>query len=269
LGAPGWRNSTVPFCSEIVGNLQPRVWSNSDSVYVLVSSTCNSFDHIACNTGNAATVRLYRNDGSGWSVLFETEKSGTGAIAGYPDGRVVLAGDGACPVTVVRPDGTSSCLLDEAFVSQAVAVSGTQNLFVLGSYSADPGTTVLVKHDGTGWSTTKRWPNAQPGALAAGASTLLIAGPSQMAEVVDTSSDVVSSLPNVPAGDDAAAWVYGANDILLGDAIGRVSPFAGSEWATVDSGFNDVLGDMWGDPDGSVFFYSQGAFGRWHAGAVE
>jgi hypothetical protein len=90
-----------------------------------------------------------------------------------------------------------------------------------------------------------------------------------MAEVVDTSSDVVSSLPNVPAGDYAAAWVYGANDILLGDAIGRVSHFAGSEWATVDSGFNDVLGDMWGDPDGSVFFYSQGAFGRWHAGAVE
>lgn len=73
----------------------------------------------------------------------------------------------------------------------------------------------------------------------------------------------------VPAGGYSTAWFYGANDFLLGNNYGGLVHYDGSQWSFLDTGLRDSISAMWGASNGTVFMYSQGAIGRWKAGAFE
>ena len=171
LGAPGWRGSTVPFCSEDVARLEPRIWSTDGAVYLRVYASCNSLAGDPCNLARPATgpiESLYRNDGSGWQRIYRREPARdayVGAIiTGYQDGRLVIS-DENCPLLQIDLDGGKLCLWSEqsTFVPRAAVTAGDV-LVVLGTYATESVPAELWKHDGTAWAKLQVWTADPPSA---------------------------------------------------------------------------------------------------------
>jgi hypothetical protein len=273
LGAPGWRSSTIPFCSEEVAKLSPSVWSTPGAVYVLVGSNCNALDGTPCNvvSSDYSTANLYKNDGSGWQRIYRriitTSEPGFVGITGFPDGRVLMSGE-KCAVLQVDDLGVETCLWPGAVpfsYGRAAVVEGTA-LLVLGDSLDVPGATGVWKFDGSSWTSLRTWTNDMPVALAAGAGTAVAAGYNLLAWTFDLASGAGSALPGVPASDYTSAWTYGPTSTLLANVAGGIAHNDGSKWTTLDTHFNDMISGMWGAADGTVFLFSQANFGRWNAG---
>jgi hypothetical protein len=264
MGAPGWRNSIVPFCSEDGNYLTPLVWSTGGRVYVDVRSECGGEDY--CGVHEI----LYTNDGSGWRRIYgESDSSSTG-ITGFADGRVVLLGNTNCSVKQIDPSGNATCLWAEpwpnwTFWPITAAVTGT-DLLVLGNY-VDTNTVELRKYDGTQWTSLKTWADPTIGSLAVSGTTAIVAA--YQAWDVDLALGTTTLVPNVPAAGYNAVWTYGPTDILLGNYAGGLAHYDGSQWTTLNTMFNDAISGMWGAPDGTVFMHSQGNFARRSAGSFE
>jgi hypothetical protein len=274
LGAPGWRGSTVPFCSEDIATLEPRIWSTDGVVYLRVHASCNSLAGDPCNLAHAARgpiESLYRNDGSGWQRIYRREMAdvpvGT-LITGYQDGRLVIS-DENCPLLQVEPSGAALCLWPEqsTFYPIATATAGDV-LVVLGAYGTESVPTELWKHDGTAWAKLHTWTADPPSSLAAFGTTAVAAGRNRL-WTFDLASGTGAANPKVPAAAYYSVWTYGANDVLLGSQYGGLAHYDGSRWTTTDTEFRDSLYNMWGAADGAVFTYSQASFGRWKAGTFD
>lgn len=273
LGKPGWRNSTTPFCSEDVAELSTRVWSTNDAVYVLVGANCATLDRrFACNfSGVSGSVVLYKNDGAGWKSFYRRYDGGGTMIRGYPDGRLVLLG-GDCPVTLFDQGGSPKCIWSgpPSFYGVAAVVNDAGELFVLGSYNDGSATQELFEYDGAQWTSIKTWTgDFAPGVLRTSGATVFVAGGQQYVWSYDPGSRTESQMRGVPAGGYSAAWFYGSNDFLLGNGYGGLVHYDGSQWSFLDTALRDSILTMWGASDGTVFMYSQGAIGRWKAGAFE
>lgn len=272
LGTTGWRDSTVPFCSKPVGGAAARVWSRPGMVYALVTTSCNDFaDPVCTDIPNSAGVQiLYENDGSGWKVTNQTNVGigASGLLVGYPGGGLVVSGDSAdiaslvpdpCDVTVVGPTGTPACISSAPRFSATAGGSTATDLLLLGrQYAADPTTTKLLQYDGKAWSTLVSWAKEtdHPAAVATAGSAVLVAGSPQIVWAGDISSGSLAPVPDVPAGDYTSGWIYGLDDIVVGNAIGQILHYDGATWTTVDTGLDLIVG-MWGALDHTLFAHSR------------
>jgi hypothetical protein len=271
LGTPGWRKSTVPFCSEDVAGLSPRVWSNDGVVYVMVGADCNSFAHMACNYVGINSVAVYSNDGTGWRTLYHRHDVSGGAITGYADGRLVLLG-GECAVTSFDRNGTPSCIWtgrSDFFGTAAVAIDSGE-LFVLGAYTDGSRTQELHAYDGRSWTSIKTWESdVAPGALRTDGSTVFVGGGKQYVWTFDPVQRTESEMRGVPAGEYWTSWFFGRTDFLLGNTLGGLVHYDGAKWTLLDTPVDEAFFGMWGAADKTAFVYSQGTIGRWNAGAFE
>ena len=70
LGEPGWRDSTEPWCDELMGE-NPRhygydVWSDAEAVFVLL------YEGVCLSDGDCIELsRVYRNGGTDWTLYME------------------------------------------------------------------------------------------------------------------------------------------------------------------------------------------------------
>lgn len=281
LGSPGWKQSTVPFCSEDVAFLHPFVWATPGEVYVAVNAACLSAESIpTCNwdpaLGGYVGGTVYKNDGTGWKRIYRHSAGCSGPMEGYVDGRLALA-LGDCPQALIADDGTATCIWTGSadFLPLSATVTGGM-LFVIGvdppAYSA----LELWKYDGVGWTKTKTWSESTNQTVAPPSVTLIngflverddagvfwVGAPAQ--------PDSVTPISGAPPGQTGGQWTYGGPDLLLGYSNGGVAHFDGAQWVLGASGFTGVLPKMWGAPDHTVFFNAEAnagvGFGRWSSG---
>lgn len=282
LGGPGWRQSIIPFCSEDVAGLDARIWSNGAAVYVSVASNCAIFDApMTCNwaTTQGGAVTVYKNDGTGWTRIYRHSTTGSSAapITGYPDGRIVLL-NADCPVRLVQPDGTGTCIWTGGaqFQASSATVTPAGSLFVAGTGdSTSSAPSELWQYDGGAW--TKSMTSTDALAWANGflvgydnAGTLWVRDPTQ--------EGGVTSISGVPLGiyttvgrNFYGLWTYGASESLLATAMGGLAHYDGVQWVTLDTGLGNAITRLWGASDRTMFGAARGPvnwFGRWGAGVV-
>jgi hypothetical protein len=264
LGTPGWRRSTVPFCSEGQGVLDSRVWSTPEAVSVLVNNSCGPLDtSFPCVDYGQA---LYRNDGTGWQRIHwqssSTPEQYARYLTGLPDGTAILLA-GPCPVLSVAPQGSTNCLWsDTADVPYQGIGTSTGSLYTLFSSA----TQTLRRYSGEQWMEVAIAPDAET--MAQAGDFVVVAGTNQVV-LTGTGEGPFTPVPNVPAGGGRTAWTRGATDIILGNAEGHLVQYDGVQWMLIDTGVRDPILRVWGADDGTLYFITQSRFGRLVNGSVE
>jgi hypothetical protein len=266
LAQPGWRNSTEPLCTERFGGVWARVWSDDQAVFALVSASCNVLAGIGCA---GAGTTLYQNSGNGWVPLktwipaAATSGGGPTELAGFVGGPLIVYPD-ECGISFVDRAGSAQCAWQNTAVEYISSVFATPN----GNAFALVGKQ-LWSYSNT-WSLVWTLPADSPEATVVRASgdSAVIAGYTQLA-LRGSSSGNFAPLPAVPAGDYTSAWVFGSNDIWLANSFGHLVHFNGSTWQIIDTRTDAGIDGLWGSPDGTLYFYSQRAFGRWNGQKVE
>lgn len=289
LGSPGWKKSNVPFCSEDVAMLSPRVWANSAAVYVTVSSSCFEVldsPPITCNwdpvQGGSGALTVYKNDGTGWKRIYRHAAGGGGPMQQWIDGRLVIPLSD-CPQALIADDGTATCIWTGSgtFAPMDASVTPGGNLFVLGMDGPSPYVFQVWKYDGVTWTNTKTWneglsyPLSSPVRLVNGflvekddGGVLWVGDPAQPSQLTPISG--------VPFLAGQPEWTYGTTDVLLSNPAGGLAHYDASQWMLTEPVFGTLdaqayatyIVQMWGAPDRSVFMRSDGivGFGRWRAG---
>jgi hypothetical protein len=217
-----------------------------------------------CNIPLASAGQiLYENDGSGWrSIYHRSVATGAkGLLVGDGAGNLVIAGDtggnGACDVVLVKENGEASCIWTGMEFAASAAVAAGSDVLLLGRYTDAQTATKLVKYDGKSWTEIGSWPwpDVIPTTVATAGSTVVVAGGGQLAWAGDIASGSLTQLPKVPAGDYTAAWIYGLNDVYLGNAIGQMVHYDGAQWTTQETGLDQVV-RIWASGDHTLFAYS-------------
>jgi hypothetical protein len=265
LADPGWRQSTKPLCTERFGTTWARVWSDDAAVFALVSAGCNTLAGVPCG-GHGTT--LYQNGGSGWMPL-KTWTSPAGAtgggptgLAGFVDGPLVIYPDDRC-ISFVDRTGKVECAWENTagtFISDVLTVGSSAAYAIVGKQ---------VFAYSNAWNPIGTLAAQAPEAVALGATadTVVVAGYSQLALRRGQSGDF-EPLPAAPAGNYTSAWVFGRDDIWFGNSFGQLVHFNGTTWQIIETGVEQIDG-LWGSPEGTLFFYTPRAFGRWNAQGVQ
>ncbi len=259
FGSPGWRESNEPVCFALRGVQEWfDVWADERGVFSLVSERpCNVFGG-SCGYDNFPGVELQFNDGSGWEVLVTLEPPASRRLFGLPGGPVVLVDYQGIEffengqATFQRAGGYES-LYDTTFFA-----TGSQRAFSM------EGTNLLEYANGAWKSSATNLP--QFGQVWADDEALVILSEESIYRRIGAASSF-TAVPEVPAGG-RAHWAFGKNDIWLGDAVGQLHHFDGSDWTTIHTGTTNPITQLWGS-DGVLYFITEREFGRVQAGSAE
>jgi hypothetical protein len=262
MGDPGWGDSTSPICAPgIVGNDNGfDVWADERGVFALLSKGCSD-GYFPCTVFD---VSVQLNDGTGWQLFHKFPSDTTSypaMLGGLPRGPLILAG------TFDKLYGM--VFLDE----QALTYQGPMTGPAFATSTATGGNLAyafdqadLYKYAAGTWSKVGEagpymnavWTDGQM-VIAVGSDQTVMMGP------VD---GALTKVANVPAGDYAAVWGFGANDIWLSNNAQLVH-FDGSKWQPYDTGiFTGGISQLWGD-SGILYFATRTEFGRWNGSNVE
>lgn len=261
VGDPGWRESSEPLCTERFGSMRARgVWTDGDSVFALVATTCNALANVTCG---GEGLSLYENDGAGWEVLYETKSTNeAGGVSGFAGGDIVVYGSfaGCTGITHVARNGDARCaFVDEEFRGvQALTIAGTTGYAVNGDR--------LLAYEAPEWREVATLPSDAVSSLWAGSDDMVAAGYQQLA-LRGKDGSQLSAMSGAPAGDYTAVWSFGT-DLWFANTAGQLVHYDGQDWKVVDTKTNEAL-QLWGSSDGVLYFIGDKSFGRWKAGAIE
>jgi hypothetical protein len=261
LGAPGWRQSSEPLCTDRFGGITARgVWSDGDHVFALVATQCNVLAGIRCGGEGLA---LYENGGDGWRVLYETKTdNGVIGVSGFAGGDVIIYGghNDCSGITHVTRDGDVRCaFVDENFL-------GVSAVATVGDVGYALHTDRLLSYEAPEWREVALLPNASASSLWAGDDGVAAAGYGQLV-LRGKSGAELSAVAGAPAGNYTAVWSFGA-DVWLANTVGQLLHFDGQAWDVIDTGTGEAL-QLWGSADGVLYFIGDKSFGRWKDGTIE
>ena len=262
LGSPGWRSSTVPFCTNNSGGfLAYDIWSDSRGVFALAFASCNVLGNVACGNQGAS---LQFNDGTGWKAVYRSMTADELRLTGIDGGAAVLSG-GACGITLVDPtSGQATCASVLPNLSGAAFGVSATSAYVWDGANLD-------HFDGANWSPFATLPFPISGFYADSHIAVAVGFGQAIALKADGAS-TFQALPNVPAGDYGSVWAFAANDIWAGNRAGQLVHYDGAAWQVFESGSADTTGDgvsqLWGSA-GQLFFRTGSEFGRWSGTAAE
>lgn len=267
LGAPGWRNSTSPFCTEHYGLIRgPQLWSDSQTTFALLRAECNVLADVPCGGEGAS---LYANSGEGWRLLRRfAEGAGNRRLTGFPGGPLLMS-TGHCGIARVERAGNISCSWRSAgptqeWVDEIFAVPGGR-AYALINQDLEAQRVLALANDA--------WTDFAP-LTTDPLSTTMTAGPEALV-VADYDGRVergtapgLTPIAGAPAGGCTAIWTFG-KDVWLANRVGELVHFDGTSWHVVPTGIHDELLGLWGSDDGILYFYSVGGFGRWNGEPIE
>jgi hypothetical protein len=262
LGSPGWRSSSVPYCTKNEGIFQAYdVWADFRGVFALIAADCNGLASVAC--GREGT-NLQFNDGTGWRTVYRSAAKDRLNLTGFDGGPVVLS-NGSCSVQEIDiADGGATCL--------AIFASYAGTVFVVDSNDAYAWSGQKIEHfDGAQWT-----PFAQVQsnivALWADSHIAVGVGAGQAIYFKADGSTSFAAMPNVPAGDYGSVWAFSASDIWAGNTAGQLVHYDGSQWTTIPTGSMDTTGqgiaELWG-ASGTLYFITPTEFGRYTGSSAQ
>ena len=271
LGSNGWLHSTTDYCDTHQGAANGRsVWADARGVYASLATECTPGGDVVFCTG-AEGWGLQFNDGTGWSWQYEATLGVAPALAGFPNGPLIILAFGAAGA---NSQSSVSFFDSGALKSQtdlgkggadslvsAVGVGLSHAYFTVNTYADPNGETLVVEYlDGT-WSTIAALPFLGL-RLWADASTVVVVGPNQAIYQQNGRGSQFTLLPNIPAGNYSAVWGFASNDIWAGNGAGQLVHYDGSKWQIVTTGSSNGITALWGAADGVLYFSTVSELGR-------
>lgn len=266
----GWRESTEPLCSPVVGRVSAaRVWADSRGVFVLGAIENNPFDPTTPD-GPGGTAVLF-NDGTGWRTwideLTRVSPEIYGGIEGVPGGPLLVYGQ-ACAVVAVEGPGRRSCFYpgDVSLGGGAVVHASPERTWALhpsGIASASDGewravTGLAQPVDPLGirlsiWGDEHRF---------------FVLGSTELEEGTVTDGVTTHHFDDVEHPAFTAFWVRAPTDIWLGTEQGDLVHFDGASTESVAGLGAEPIVSFWGT-DTDLYFITRSAVGRVRDGAAE
>lgn len=264
LGAPGWRESTVPDCVQQQGQIDAlSVWADARGVFTLAAIGCNPLTGVGCG---AEGVSLMFNSGSGWQSLYQIAsnqpRSGSIQMTGFPGGSLLLAGGILGQVGIYSFDAGTLRNVWEVATSVRVFAGAKR------AYAVD-GTNVLESQGGA-FKTIATLPS--PGkAIWANEDIIAVVGDNQTFMTRAVNGGEFTPVAGVPAGDYSTLWGFSASDLWFGNFPGQLVHYDGTSFQVVSLATNPddpTVRSLWG-VDGELYFISTYEFGRVRAGSEQ
>ncbi|MEZ4232440.1 MAG: hypothetical protein R3B89_24895 [Polyangiaceae bacterium] len=259
LGSPGWRGSTQPFCSPLVGyDMDTSLWSTPEAVYLTVAMNCTTLDPRGYCSGERGTryQSLLVNQGSGWqAVRHQIDNPTLQAVGTQGD---ALISTGFCAAGKSALDGSFECLGNRGVFESRGAVVRGDSVFHLAGTGSQAG--LLTKYQDGAWSELARFaPEAGVRVLLDLGDQLLVAGDGAFVALVDPETGATKPVA-APAGDYVGgASMPGGKYALVNDE-GSVALHA-SEWTTVQA--TKPLAKLRAAPSGSLYALGWTPTGGW------
>lgn len=308
VGADGWRDSTVPLCSQIVAPLSLDVWSDERGVFVLTSGigvnpmgdVDGTFPTPDDDAGlpppplaggafgmdpGAALPRtqLWLNDGTGWSIQLDRSfQFGSFGLEGAKDGPLFMYEQPLSPMLQAEIDQMGP---------QPIATRCSLGVFdgkklqcqdlgqVNGLHVANPqltyaviGDTRLLTYDGASWRAVPSLIPYPATAVWGDGSKVLVVGKVGTAFWQNQDSWTLQDAGIVDHFSEL--WGAAADDIWAGTAHGDILHYDGMKWTQVGS-LGGVTCDVqlpitgiWGSGD-QVYFHTDTQLARWNGSKLE
>lgn len=278
LGTPGWQQSTQPICEANQGmTLTFDVWADARGVFALF----NAGDAIVDVPSGKEGASLKLNAGSGWQLVHQFAPPSTASPgsnltdislwAGFPSGPLLILGTLVNQVLGTVAYQTGIYFVDGSNLTFQTPVTWTRGVFVVGTdraFASDLGS--LLKYSAGTWSTVGET-TCCLGAVWADSQSVVVVGENQTI-LMQSGSGPLTALPNVPAGDYASVWAFGASDIWAGNTVGQLAHYDGKAWKIIPTGSRDIGGSgvskLWG-ADGILYFMTATEMGRWNGSSVD
>lgn len=263
LGAPGWKQSSEPFCDLNQGRLRGvSVWADQRGVFSLVSEECvpvgRDLPYCPEERRAASGMSLNFNDGTGWRVLADADVYSSFDLTGF-EGGALMVGQPECAAALVDVDsGMTNCTLAAAsdpFVRRSFVVNESL------AYLIDPAG--LHEYRAGAWSLLDDALPDTINAVWANDEVVYLAGEFQP-YVWDQHRSELRALSNAPAARYTAVWGFAGDDVWFGNSAGQLTHYDGDGFSRgqIPSGIEyPGITALWGDA-GQLFFSMYDRFGR-------
>lgn len=260
VGAPGWKGSVQPLCDPHHGmGTALDVWADARGVFALSAVGCNDFAGVACGKEG---VSIQLNTGSGWQLFRDPLGEYPRLWSGFPNGPLLVSGT-FDKTGIAFVDGNGVAFQRESSSPNGAFVVNQGLAYVLND-------TAIDKYAGGAWSTLGT-ADSPLFALWADEQIVVAVGYDQTM-VVQEGAGALARVPSVPAGQYAALWGFGRNDLWLGNTANQLLHYDGSKWQVFATGSKNGSGggiaQLWGVA-GTLFVATSTEFGRWNGTSVD
>jgi hypothetical protein len=271
LGAPGWKDSSQPFCDVNRGRLSgTSVWADSRGVFALVSEDCilvgRDLPYCPPESRLTAGVSLHFNDGTGWRVLLDDEVYSAFDLTGF-EGGALLVGQPTCAAALIDVnDGTTTCSLpgmSGAFERRSFVVNESL------AYVVD--SAGLHEYRAGAWSREVTVLPEKINAVWANEEIVYLAGEYQLYSWAPQQNAQLHPLPDAPAASYTTAWGFASNDVWFGNSVGQLTHYDGQGFtrSKIPKEIEyPAITALWGSAD-QLFFSMFDRFGRVASGELE
>ena len=260
VGAPGWKGSVQPLCDPHHGMVTALdVWADDRGVFALSAVDCNVLAGVACGKEG---VSIQLNTGSGWQLFRDPLGEYPRLWSGFPNGPLLVSG---------TFDKTGIAFVDASGVAFQREASSPNGAFVVNQALAYVLSDAAIdRYAGGAWSALGT-ADSPLFALWADEQVVVAVGYDQTM-VVQEGAGPLAKVPSVPAGQYAAVWGFGRNDLWLGNTANQLLHYDGSKWQVFPTGSKNGSGggiaQLWG-VDGTLFVATSTEFGRWNGTSVD
>lgn len=245
-----WRESSVPFCSPWVAQLDVDLWAGDLGVAAMVTADCNPLADRPCSVPGATLHQsLLLNSGSGWTQLYHYKDSPLRFVAGTRSGELLASG--SCAAARVGGAAEYECLWPEPVLAIASATS-RGSTHVLARADATPrAPAVLLSFRANSSAQTPLPSITTPIGLAAIGDDLLILSDDGTLTRVAPETGVMETT-HAPKKRYVGIHEDPVNGYVLSTDMGKLVQPTASGWRTLDTALDSPL-DIWVTPTGLIY----------------
>ncbi|MGC4093748.1 MAG: hypothetical protein QM756_38775 [Polyangiaceae bacterium] len=275
LGAPGFRDSTEPFCDGNRGNVgYSSVWADERGVFAVIMDECltEGRDLPFCTAQSTADagISLSFNDGNGWRTLLDQrfgepqlpDLLDPRTLSGFDNGSLLVRRNDCAVATFDASTQASECSL-----SPNLAYDGEEaSVFAVNdSLAFHVDGRGLYQYSAGNWSLAVAGLPEKISAVWASDEVVYLAGEYQpYVWPIGAAAGELKALPRAPVAEYTSVWGFGRDDVWFGSSRGGLTHYDGASYTIqqivpASAAFPHVAG-LWGT---AGTLYVRGYTGLW------